>query len=79
MIETIKCNCGVCVEYDNPTKGCTNIGHFQTATGWRVIWNTFDSKMIPLCPVCTSEARQLAARLKAVCGTACVNPHTILG
>jgi len=78
MIETIKCHCGATVEYDNPSTGSINIGHFQHLTGWKVVWNTFNSGSLSTCPKCLAKAQSVARELTTIFGTSYISVTSIL-
>lgn len=47
----------------------TNVGHFQTQTGWKLVNETFHGKAFPTCPKCLLKAQVAVQIIEEMYGT----------
>jgi len=78
MIKTFTCHCGALVDYDNPQRGCVNVGHFQKATGWFSFFNNYTQGSIWACPKCAEAALEHVEAIAAIFGTTCISLPAII-
>jgi hypothetical protein len=76
--ETVNCYCGATIVYANPTKGCVNIGHFQSTTGWFYVSNTYTGGATRVCPDCYAKLVEHALAIKELLGRSSVDITSIL-
>jgi len=66
---TVRCHCGATVVYNNPNVGCTNIGHFEKATGWFTAMDRMTQAGLWICPECTGKMQKHARAILDILGT----------
>lgn len=76
--ETARCRCGNTVVYANPSRGCVNIGHFQSETGWFYVSNTFTGDATWMCPRCHTKLIEHALAIQELVGYPHVSLTSIL-
>ncbi len=78
MNETVRCHCGATVTYANPSKGCVNIGHFESTTGWFYIANTYSGEATWMCSKCYAKLVEYALAVEKLLGHPNVSLDSIL-